>query len=546
MTDPALPGPSTGDAETGGLRQVGEHLLPVETSSYDFVRSTLDCAPDAMVIVDSSGRLVFANREANHLFGYAAGEIIGKNVEALMPAQFRAQHVGHRMSFTRERSARPMGANLDLFAQRKDGSSFPAEISLSPVQQGAELLFIAAIRDVTERKRVQSELLAARDLADRARQLADAAREEADRANRAKSLFLATASHDLRQPLQSLALLNGTLRRLVRDEDALITVTHQDRAIDAMSRLLNALLDISKLESGAIEPELTDFPVDSLFDQLRNEFAGLATSKGLDLRVETCTACVQSDPSLVGQILRNLLANAIKYTHSGIVHLRSVARAGAIRVEVIDTGIGISVQHLPHIYDEFYQVGVEPNTTRDGYGLGLSIVRRLVELLKLKLEVQSEPGKGSRFALDLPPGRFQVAARAHCATSVPAAPQEQAPLVLLVEDDVAVRDATRLLLKVEGYRVLVAGSVAEVRKCVRENPGIELLITDYHLRDGETGMEVILLLRGLIGPDSKAILVTGDTSSMVRDLDKDHRLRIAQKPIGADELLGMMRSLLAT
>jgi len=119
-------------------------------------------------------------------------------------------------------------------------------------------------------------------------------------------------------------------------------------------------------------------------------------------------------------------------------------------------------------------------------------------------------------------------------------------LVLLVEDDVAVRDATRLLLKVEGYRVLVAGSVAEVRKCVRENPGIELLITDYHLRDGETGMEAILLLRDLIGPDSKAIRVTGDTSSMVRDLQKDHRLRIARKPIGADELLGMMRSLLAT
>jgi DNA-binding NtrC family response regulator len=107
-------------------------------------------------------------------------------------------------------------------------------------------------------------------------------------------------------------------------------------------------------------------------------------------------------------------------------------------------------------------------------------------------------------------------------------------------------DATRLLLKVEGYKVLIASSVAEVRKCVREHPGIELLITDYHLRDGETGMEVILLLRDLIGPASKAILVTGDTSSVVRDLHKDHRLRIARKPIGADELLGMMRSLLAT
>jgi signal transduction histidine kinase len=220
-----------------------------------------------------------------------------------------------------------------------------------------------------------------------------AARDLANRANQAKSRFLATASHDLRQPLQTLSLLNGTLRRGSMDATSREALAHQEQAISGMSRLLNALLDISKLESGAIKPDPTDFTVSTLFEDLRREFADLANNKGLTLEVAPCEDCVYSDPSLVGQILRNLISNAIKYTRKGWVALRCLHdQPTCVRIEVLDTGIGIPAEALSHIYDEFYQVGVPANATREGYGLGLSIVQRLVALLGAKLDVESEVG----------------------------------------------------------------------------------------------------------------------------------------------------------
>ena len=531
MAELVLPAHS-GDAKLQPQMRATQRPRMVEMLSSEFVRSALESSPDAMVIIDSSGSIVFANQQVSVLFGYNPGEVVGQGVELLLPERFRGQHVGHRMQFTRENRLRPMGVGLELFATRKDGSEFPVEISLSPIRDDEDVLVVAAIRDVTDRKRVQVELMAAR--------------EAADRANQAKSRFLATASHDLRQPLQSLALLNGTLRRLVRDPDALEALSHQDQAIGAMSRLLNALLDISKLESGAIKPDPTDFAVAALFEEMRNEFASLAANKGLQLHVQVSADCVHSDPSLVGQILRNLIANAIKYTQAGSVQLCSGPGSAAVRIEVVDTGIGIPANQLPYIYDEFYQVGVGTNMSRDGYGLGLSIVRRLVKLLDLKLEVRSEIGKGSVFALELPPGRAQAGAKRERAEPVAAAQYAVAPVVLLVEDDPAVRNATRMLLKVDGYRVLTAGSLAEAHERIREHPRIDLLITDYHLSGGETGTQVISSLREVVGADLKAVLITGDTSSAVRELQRDSRLRLASKPINADELLRMLKALLAT
>jgi len=209
-----------------------------------------------------------------------------------MPERYRGRHIGHREQYVNNIRIRPMGAGLELYGRRKDGTQFPVEISLSPIEEGDHVLVAAAIRDVTDRKRVQAELVVARESAEQAREIAD-------RANMGKSRFLATASHDLRQPLQTLSLLNGTLRRVVRDPDATDALSQQEQAIGAMSRLLNALLDISKLESGAIKPEPTDFTVAALFEELRSDFASVAANKGLNLRIEPCTDCVHSDPSLV-------------------------------------------------------------------------------------------------------------------------------------------------------------------------------------------------------------------------------------------------------
>ena len=526
-------------------REGGDGSLMVATLSAELVRSALDSAPDATVLVDHQGRIIFANQQLLSLFGYTREDIRGQSVELLIPERFRARHIGHRSEFAAETRTRPMGVGLDLYARRKDGSEFPVEISLSPMRDAGATLVAAAIRDVTERKRVQQELIAARAAADRARQTADQAREVADRANQAKSRFLATASHDLRQPLQSLSLLNGTLRRLVDHPDAQEALAQQDKAIDAMSRLLNALLDISKLESGAIKPEKADFSLDGLFEELRQEFAAVALSKGLRLLIDAPASCVHSDRSLVGQILRNLLSNAVKYTRTGSVSLRSQPTQDGVRIDVIDTGIGIPASQLQLIYDEFYQVGVPTNSSRDGYGLGLSIVQRLVALLELRLQARSEVGAGSVFSLELPLGRASPSSSSEHPAPAPTSRQGASPRVLLVEDDPAVRNATRMLLKVAGFQVLTAGSMAEARAQASSHPDLDLLVTDYHLSNAETGTQVIAALREDLGKPLKAVLITGDTSSAVKELERDQHLRLARKPIHAEELLTLLKSLLS-
>src|SRR5271165_3560299 len=515
----------------------------MRTAPSEIARSALDAAPDAMLIIDGEGVIRFANRQVSAVFGYAHEDIVGQPVEALMPQRFRNRHLGHREHYAGNLRLRPMGSGLELFGRRKDGSEFPVEISLSPLEGIGQPLIAAAIRDVTEHKRIEVELIAARESAEAARARADEAREIADRANLGKSRFLATASHDLRQPVQTISLLNGTLRRLVTVPGAVEAIAQQEQATAAMSRLLNALLDISKLESGAIRPEPADFKVAAIFEEMRAEFAGIAANKGLKFEVESCEDAAYSDPSLVEQILRNLVSNAVKYTREGFVRLRCLHETSLVRLEVLDTGIGIPPDHLSHIYDEFYQVGVPANVSRDGYGLGLAIVQRLVKQLTLKLDVRSEPGRGSAFSLVLPASRERQAGIGGASAGPVHESQPVGELrVLVVEDNASVRRATCLLLGLEGYRATAAASLAEAVQHVQQGHGIDLLITDYHLSDGETGVEVIAALRELLGITLRAVITTGDTSSEVKQLARDPYLRIASKPINPEELLALLRS----
>ena len=211
-----------------------------------------------------------------------------------------------------------------------------------PGEMGANTFVSSVIRDVTERKKMEQEIIAAQ--------------KAAELANKANSAFLAAASHDLRQPVQALSLLNGALRRTVKDERALEMIENQEHSLTAMTNLLNSLLDISRLDAGAVKPEFEEFPMQRLIDRLSAEFSRQAAHKGLEFESESCQATVRSDPNLLSEIIQNFVSNAIRYTDKGSVKLRCVEADGCCSVEVQDTGVGIEEDQLEAIFKEFHQV----------------------------------------------------------------------------------------------------------------------------------------------------------------------------------------------
>jgi two-component system CheB/CheR fusion protein len=501
-------------------------------SRASLVENLVEFAPDALFVVDAAGRIVLANRTAETLFGYGRDELLNAAIEQLIPERFRAVHTGHRLEYANRPRTREMGAGVTtLVALRRDGAEFPVEIRLAPIDVSDERLFAAAVRDVTDRRHAAEALRAAED--------------KAVRANAAKGRFLATASHDLRQPVQTLRLLNAALQRQMPDAQAQQILTRERDALDSMARLLNALLDISKLDSGSVLPEIEVVGLAELFDSLREEHEPAAAARGLALTVSAAPHHIRTDRMLLRQLLDNLISNAIKYTDVGSVRLDCAADDGGITITVSDTGVGLAPDHVELIFDEFYQV--DRKSGRHGVGLGLAIVKRIATLLGLTLEVKSELGQGARFSVRVSPALIarETVIQPTAAMSVESSRIASSATILLVEDDDAVRDATELFLRTMGHTTIAVSSIAEVDEFVAGGDKLpDLIISDYHLGRTETGLDVVNHVRAKSARLIPALLVSGDTSAAMRQLDKISSCLVLSKPVDIDELTRALSDLL--
>jgi signal transduction histidine kinase/CheY-like chemotaxis protein len=364
-------------------------------------------------------------------------------------------------------------------------------------------------------------------------------------ANQAKSRFLATASHDLRQPLHALGLFVGQLHARMRAEERKRIVGRIEAALSAMNELFNALLDISKLDAGAFTPNIGEFALERLMKRVESTFAGTARHKGLTFNVVPCSAWVRSDFILLERILLNLASNAVRYTVTGRVLVGCRHRDGRIRIEVWDTGPGIALENRQAIFGEFYRLSDSDQDGKAGLGLGLAIVDRLCRLLDHPVSLTSTLGKGSCFSISVP-----VAVRAHdvpaTAPTVNAYVVPSGRLVVIIDDDPLVRDGMSGLLQRWGCQVLTgataSAALARLAECGRAP---DVIVSDYHLPGGATGIDAIGTLRKSLAAHIPAFLISGDTEAAQVQQANAHGLQLLHKPVDPMALRAILARILA-
>jgi two-component system, sensor histidine kinase len=357
--------------------------------------------------------------------------------------------------------------------------------------------------------------------------------EAARSANLAKSRFLAAASHDLRQPMHALNLYLGGLAGLELSAPAKAALGNASQCAQTMDGMFRALLDISRLDAGSVQAEPRDFPVAPMLERIRVELEPQARAKGLELRVVPCSAWVRADPSFLDRVLRNLTANAVRYTHRGRILVGCRRRAGALHMAVLDTGVGIKPAEQRLVFEEFYQVGNPERDRSHGMGLGLAIVERLARLMQVTVQLASTPGRGSAFTIELP-----LAASVDAAPAGPEARGAGAPrtfagsLVAVIDDEEMILSATRSLLEQWECKVVTAVSGASVIEQLSTSPRApDAIVCDYRLRGGEDGLAVIDSLRSEFNEDIPALLITGDTGpERLREIQASG-LSVLHKPV---------------
>ena len=390
---------------------------------------------------------------------------------------------------------------------------------------------VITFTNITGRRRIATDL--------------EAAKKQAENANAAKSRFLASASHDLRQPLQTLALLQALLGKAVQGDNARNLVARLDTTLGAITAMLDTLLDIDEIEKGVTSAHFSVFPIDGMLSRLREEFTYHAEAKGIGLRVMPCGLEVRSDPRLLEQMLRNLLSNALKYTGKGRVLVGCRRHGSRLSVEVWDTGIGIPAGEVDRIFDEYRQVDNPARERSRGLGLGLAIVKRVSDLLGHPVTVRSDFGRGSRFAVEVPLADVQTIAETGVKKEAePAEPAVQAPLsnashraaILVVEDDPDLLGVLEQSLRDAGQSVITAvDGPAALRQIALSTPA--LLLADYNLPNGLSGLDLVVGLREAVGWAVPAIILTGDISAETEALVAAQHVTLLSKPVRQSDLI---------
>jgi PAS domain S-box-containing protein len=503
----------------GALLMPGANTV---TKAEARLRELLEAAPDGIIEVDREGRIVMLNKATERLFGFQREELLGAPIENLLPEAMRARHVGHRGGYVAHPGTRPMGQGLTLAARRKDGSEFPVEISLSPIQSDDSFSVMAIIRDVTERRVFEERIR-------RANQELEVRNREIEKANQLKSEFLASMSHELRTPLHTIIGFTELLEEesqgpLNAAQKRFVGHVHHDSI--HLLELINDILDLSKIEANRMELKLESIDAHEVVREALHGITPAAQAKGIDIedRIEG-TVYVLADRVRIREIVTNLLSNAVKFTPKGgsVWIGQNTGDPNMVSISVGDTGIGISKDDQVVIFDRFRQVGRATSGVREGTGLGLAIVKRLVEMHGGTLEVESTPGRGSTFTFTLPFNATHL--REH-------------PVVLVIEDEPAGRDLLASYLEPLGIRIEFAGTGdAGIEMAHRVRP--DAITLDLMLPDG-TGWRVLEELRKM--PETREVPVF-----VVSVLDKDRAgmargaTAYLQKPLNKEVLLRALR-----
>jgi FixJ family two-component response regulator/signal transduction histidine kinase len=527
-----------------------ERLRPVTAPStvaiarpqitFATVSRVIDLIRQPLVILNDKLQVVFPNLAFCRTFAISRDEIVGRHLTAI--GDRRLDVAGFRDFLGLIQADRATVEDYEIEVTIPALGSRVLLLSGQQINQGpmTPRETLVAIDDVTERRRVEMALIAAK--------------WHSDRASLGKSRILSAASHDLRQPLQTIILMRAALAKKIKDKEGLKLISQLNKTSNVMLGMLDSLLETNQLEAGIVGPEEVEFPINNLLEQLRSEFTYHAQARGLRWHVVPCRLSVWSDPHLLEQMVRNLLSNAVKYTERGKILLGCRRRGDKLRIEVWDTGIGIAEEQRHAIFTEFHQPGNPTHDSALGFGLGLPIVQRLGHLLGHSVSVHSRPSKGSVFSVEVPLGEMRQEAPATrlgssatqnaageptmvTASSSPGELEGSAPrrTIFVVDDEGALREAMRELLQEEGWAVEAYSSgeaFLEAYHPRREG----CLVVDARM-PGMSGLELLERLKARRdGPP--AIMITGhaDVRLAVRAM-RAGAMAFLEKPVQYDELV---------